>query len=245
MDNLRGLVRYIIGLIAVATILTSCQEKFQKKLHEPWSDSRNVLVIDAYHQNTLDWQQLSQATRVVGIIHKATQGFSIDPQYHVRKTEAKKRGYLWGSYHLGVSGDPEKQAEFYLRTIQPNKDEVLALDLESVKGSRYMSIAEAERFIQRIYKKTGRYPLVYGNHRVIAEISKQGSESVFSQTPLWYARFRKNIPDFPGGTWPSYTLWQFSSELNVQIRIPGTRKDIDVNIFYGTRDDIKKHWPFS
>ena len=41
--------------------------------------------------------------------HKSTIGTSrLDPGYLKRKEEALRRGYLWGSYHWGVTGNPEK-----------------------------------------------------------------------------------------------------------------------------------------
>ena len=87
--------------------------------------------------------------------------------------------------------------------------------------------------------------MVYGNHDTIQRISEEAADVVFGECPLWYARFRKRIPDFPNGVWTTYTLWQFSSEYNVQIRLAGTKKDIDVNVYPGTTDELRRAWPFS
>lgn len=211
--------------------------------HAPWRHPERPLVIDAYWDNPIEWGKLAAEGRVAGMIHKASEGFRADLKYGERKAEALRRGYLWGSYHLGVRGEPEKQADFYLRAARPGPNEVIALDLEDVEAA--MTIAEAVRFIHRIHDRTGRYPLVYGNHSTIERISAEASESVFEQTPLWYARFRENIPDFPRGVWSQYTLWQFSSEYKVQVRIAGTRKDIDVNVYPGTHEELRRAWPFS
>src|SRR4029079_13426049 len=125
--------------------------------------------------------------------------------------EAKRRGYLWGSYHLGRPGNPVRQADFYLESLWPAAVEALDLDIESLNASTDMSLDDARRFIERIHEKTGRYPLVYGNDAVIRAISARfGKDEVFSKTSLWYARFRREIPNFPKGTWGTYTLWQFS-----------------------------------
>jgi GH25 family lysozyme M1 (1,4-beta-N-acetylmuramidase) len=95
--------------------------------------------------------------------------------------------------------------------------------------------------------------MVYGNDAVIRKISTGfGRDEVFSKTRLWYARFRREIPNFPRGTWETYTLWQFSSEINCTpakpddclIRVPGTKTDMDVNVFHGTVDELKAQWPF-
>jgi GH25 family lysozyme M1 (1,4-beta-N-acetylmuramidase) len=201
------------------------------------------LIIDAYWDNPIDWEKLATETRVIGVIHKASEGFRADHKYAERKAEALRRGYLWGSYHLGIRGNPEKQADFYLQTARPGANEVMALDMEDI--DTHMTIPEAVRFIRRIHAKTGRYPLVYGNHDTIQRISTETGETVFRDTPLWYARFRESIPDFPTGIWSNYTLWQFSSEYKVQVRIAGTRKDIDVSVYPGTHDELRRAWPFS
>jgi GH25 family lysozyme M1 (1,4-beta-N-acetylmuramidase) len=129
----------------------------------------------------------------------------------------------------------------------------MALDIESLNTNTDMSVPNARRFLQRVQEKTGRLPMLYGNDAVIRKISTSlGKDEVFSKTRLWYARFRQEIPNFPRGTWDTYTLWQFSSEINCTparpdgclIRVPGTKTDMDINVFHGTTDELKAQWPF-
>ncbi|MBV8857806.1 MAG: glycoside hydrolase family 25 protein [Acidobacteria bacterium] len=202
----------------------------------------------------MDWDRLSTDSRVVAIIHQATKGSHRDTEYARRKGEAKRRGYKWGSYHLGLPGDPVAQADFYLSTAKPEEDEVMALDIEGLNPRKDMSLGDARRFILRVKEKTGRYPLLYANDDVAREVSRSyGRDEVFSKTLLWYARFRKNIPDFPKGTWDTYKLWQFSSEINCDednqsaclYRAPGTAHDMDVDVYNGSIDKLRRDWPFS
>src|SRR5262245_59072059 len=89
------------------------------EFQRPWDDPKTALVIDPYYANTIDWDKLKTEPRIVAIIHKATIGASkLDPAYFTRKEEAKKRGYLWGSYHWGVSRNPEEQADY----LNPRKN---------------------------------------------------------------------------------------------------------------------------
>ena len=77
----------------------------------PWQDPKATLIIDPFHANTIEWEKLATEPRVVAVVHKATSGTrSVDSAYFERKLEAKKRGYLWGSYHFGVTGNPVEQA---------------------------------------------------------------------------------------------------------------------------------------
>ena len=220
---------------------------------EPWKNPSVALAIDPYEKNEIVWDELARDTRVVAIIHRATIGDRADRLYDERKIEAKKRGYKWGAYHLGRPGDAIKQADFFLETVQPDKDDLIALDLESTDATKDMSLKDARSFIKRIKEKTGRYPLVYANNEVTKAISEQfGADEIFAKTRLWYARFKRNVTDFPRGTWTTYTLWQFSSEQNCSpanraaclYTVPGTEYDMDVDVFNGTIAELKSMWPF-
>ena len=91
----------------------------------------------------------------------------------------------------------------------------MALDIEGLDTTKYMSIKNAQLFVEYIFSKTGRYPLVYCNNSVFDQISKTYSDtSVFSKCGLWYARFVKDIPAFRTSVWNEYSLWQFSCEIN-------------------------------
>ncbi len=221
--------------------------EFQK----PWKNNNMAIVIDPYEENPINWEQLATDKRVAGIIHRATVGYRVDKKYFERRNEAKNRGYKWGSYHLGKPGDPIKQANFYLKTIESPKDEILALDIESLNPNESMTLDDARVFINHIKEKIGRYPLLYGNRLVINAITEQyGKDGTFSKAPLWYARYKATVMDFPVGTWESYTFWQFSCEINCNSKelenclylVPGTKSDMDINVFNGSVDDLRKNW---
>ena len=240
----------LIASLCAASITAFAQSP---EFSEPWKNPNIAIAIDPYERNEIDWEQLATDTRVVAIIHRATIGDRVDAKYAERKIEAKRRGYKWGAYHLGKAGDPIKQADFFLETVKPGKDDLIALDLEGTDATKDMSLDEARAFIKRIKKRTGRYPLIYANHQVTKAISEQfGADDVFAKTRLWYARFKRNVTDFPQGTWKTYALWQFSSEVNCSptdrsecsYTVPGTDYDMDVDVYNGTIEELRKKWPF-
>ncbi len=243
-------------LLLISLLLSSCSLTASAQIPEftePWKNPNIALAIDPYERNDIDWDRLARDRRVVAIIHRATLGDRADRKYAERRDEAKRRGYKWGAYHFGRPGDPIKQADFFLKTVKPAADELIALDLESVDEKKDMSLAEARVFIKRIKEKTGRYPLIYANNEVTKAISeKYGADDLFSKTLLWYARFKRNVTDFPLGTWTSYTIWQFSSEQNCSpanrpaclYTVPGTEYDMDVDVFNGTVEELRSKWPF-
>jgi lysozyme len=220
---------------------------------EPWKNPNVAIAIDPFEGNDINWDKLATDTRVVAIIHRATIGDRADRKYAERRDEAKQRGYKWGAYHYGKPGDPIKQADFFLNTVRPTGDDFIALDLESTDASKHMSFDEARVFISRIKQKTGRYPFVYANNEVSKAITdKYGADDIFAKTRLWYARFKRNVTDFPAGTWRSYTIWQFSSEQNCSpanrpaclYTVPGTEYDMDVDVYNGTIEELRSKWPF-
>ncbi len=235
-------MRYGLVIILLTLIIDANAAEF----HRPWDDLNVPLIIDPYYGNSIDWNKLKTEPRVVAIIHKATIGTNkIDPGYFVRKTEAKNRGYLWGSYHWGLAGNPEKQADYYIDTVKPANDELIALDLEDATSTKLMNADEAIIFIKRVKERTGRYPVLYTNHESAKLISEKYKDTEFANTPLWYARFKTTITDFPSDIWSTYVLWQFSSEIAAQKAVPGTRADMDINVYNGTIDELKANWPLT
>ncbi|HYV25603.1 MAG TPA: glycoside hydrolase family 25 protein [Pyrinomonadaceae bacterium] len=248
--------RLFVKSLMVATFALAANSHFAQspEFNEPWKNPNVALVIDPFEGNDIDWEKLATDKRVIAIIHRATIGDRADKKYAERKIEAKKRGYKWGAYHYGKPGDPIKQADFFLATVKPEPDDLMALDLESTDFDKHMSFDEARAFIKHIKEETGRFPIVYANNLVTKAIGEEAApDDVFAKTHLWYARFRRSVNDFPAGTWKTYTLWQFSSEMNCTATnrasclytVPGTEYDMDVDVFNGTIDELKKTWPFA
>lgn len=224
------------------------------EFNEPWKNPNVALAIDPFEGNDIDWDKLATDKRVVAIIHRATIGNRVDQKYAERKIEAKKRGYKWGAYHVGKPGNGLAQADFFLEAIKPDADDLLALDLESTDSEKYISFEDARVFVNRIKEKTGRYPIIYANNFVINAINQQAfEEDVLPRTLLWYARFKSTVTDFPNGVWTRYTFWQFSSEINCLpnnrdaclYTVPGTAYDMDVDVFNGTIEELKRKWPLN
>lgn len=246
-------MRSMITLLLTVVLLACAAFAQSPEFSEPWKNPKIALAIDPFEGNDIDWDQLATDKRVVAIIHRATIGDRADRKYAERRDEAKKRGYKWGAYHFARAGDPIKQADFFLNTVKPAADELMALDLESVDSTKHMSFDDARIFIKRIKEKTGRYPFVYANNQVLKAISDQyGADDVFAKTRLWYARFKRNVTDFSPATWTTYTIWQFSSEQNCSAAnrsaclytVPGTEYDMDVDVYNGTIEELRSNWPF-
>ncbi|MBC99256.1 MAG: hypothetical protein CME63_16050 [Halobacteriovoraceae bacterium] len=224
-------------------------ETIRESFFSPWNKGGSTIVIDAYQGNSIDWNQMASDNNMVGVIHRSSIGLRVDTKYESRKNIAKSRGYLWGAYHLGYRGDTIKQADLFLDLIDGEQDTLMILDLEDTANGRFMSIDEAVVFMEYVYNKTGRIPVVYANHSTTIKLNQRvAAHPLFQQAKLWYARFKSNVTDFPFGIWNNYFLWQFSSEINCNstgsclYNVPGTRYDMDVNVFYGSRGELESRW---
>ena len=252
-ERFRALLFPLLFLCSALVVAAQAGNEFNR----PWENPQNAIVIDAFHGNSIDFTKLQTDPRIAGILHKATEGTGVvDSKYAQRRVHAKQLGYKWGSYHLLRKGNPISQAKFYLKIVgNRNHDEIIAVDVECTVNSpcdveKYrVSAFEVKAFIRFIQQKTGRMPVFYGNQTVVSDLSEAYSgDEMLKKLPLWYARFKSRVNDFPNGIWKSYTFWQFSSEINCRkdekcfYRAPGTLSDMDINVFNGSVAKLKESW---
>lgn len=244
---------------ALAILLVGYTPFASAEDREPWKDSRNALVIDAYEMNIIEWDKLVKNKRVAAFISKASDGlpevfdcsrphkgdttahcktmwrkYAVSRElYQTRRMLARANGLLWGAYHLARPGNPVDQANHFLDYAEPSADELMVLDIESLDSDKFMSLDDAEIFARQIKARTGRYPVLYTNHDTARHIAvRRDQYRLLSRLPLWYARYKPEIKGvFPMGNWDSYFLWQFSSAANCGSKSCPMRIE-------GTLDDI-------
>lgn len=242
------------------------------EFNQPWRSANSAIVLDAYEYTQLDWTKLPNNKRLAAFINKASDGLA--PKYRcggdkhcrlkwrrysatkelyiTRKVLAKTQGLKWGAYHLARPGNPIKQAQHFLQFTKPDKDDLLALDIEHNDPAKWMSLKDAEIFARYVKARVGRYPVLYTNHATSKFIADNRAKyPLLSRLNLWYARYKPSIPNvFPMGNWPSYTIWQFSSMANCNKksclrRINGADDWIDVNVVALSPAELRKQWPFA
>jgi GH25 family lysozyme M1 (1,4-beta-N-acetylmuramidase) len=234
-------MRYLLHLVAAASLLVSAEGLAQAGDRGPWTDPALPLVIDAYELNAIDWQALLTDKRIAGFIHKASDGlpesytcrgkhggdslahcktmwrkYAVSRElYQTRRLVARSAGLLWGAYHLARPGNPIDQANHFIDYAQPADTDLMVLDIEDLSRN-FMSLNDAEVFVRHIKTRVGRYPILYTNHNVAEYIAARSRDyPLLSRLPIWYARFRPEVSGvFPIGGWPNYFLWQFASGAN-------------------------------
>lgn len=240
-------MKLVIYLASILLMTFATTALAQDPNDRPWQSPATILILDPYQDNAIDWDKLAGDKAVKAMIHRAYFGLVPDKKYAVRAQKAKQQGLYVGLYLLGRPGDPIKQADALIAAGAETGAKLLALDIENLDPNRSMTPDNAIIFIKRIFEKTGRYPAVYTNFSTYKFISQHyKSDSIFSKTPLWIARFRNvlGMDDFK--IWKDYTIWQFQSEINCKAgeaclrRVPGTASDMDVNVFRGSAEDLAK-----
>jgi hypothetical protein len=148
-----------------------------------------------------------------------------------------------------MKGNTIAQADLFLSKVANDPKTLMVLDLEDTSNGTFMTINESIVFMEHVYEKTGRIPVVYANQATVKALNKKVKDHpVLQQSKLWYARFTSKVTDFPKGIWNGYFLWQFSSELNCSTtgsclyNVPGTKADMDVNVFFGSSSDLASQW---
>nr|WP_236952112.1 glycoside hydrolase family 25 protein [Mesorhizobium loti] len=261
--------------IALAAMMALISASKASDFSEPWKNADRALVIDAYEYNSIDWAQLATDKRIAAFINKASDG--IPPPYfcfgsdtdvklckalwkrhavtrelfQTRRVVAKALGLKWGAYHLARPGNPVEQANNFLDFADPAPDDLMALDIEGIDPSQWMSLDDAEEFVRQVHRRIGRFPVLYTNGKTAQYIADNRYKyRLLSRLPLWYARYKPDIDvHFPMGNWQGYALWQFSAQANCgrfrcPYRVAGTPNDIDVNVVPADAAMLRQQWPF-
>ncbi len=263
--------------LSVATALLSPQTAAaESAFYRPWAAKHRAIVLDAYERNIIDLTEISKDKRIVGLIHKGSDGlppvygcksaanttelelckkdwkvYAVSKElYRTRRALAKALGMKWGAYHLGRPGNPIDQANHFIDFADPQPDELMAIDIEDVGSGTYISLKDAQEFSNHIFRRLGRYPVLYVNGSTAKLIAEQRDEyPLLSRLHLWYARYKPTIDQHFGiGNWDKYSLWQFSSQVNCganscPYRVSGAENDIDVNVADMSVGELQKAWP--
>jgi len=192
------------------------------------------IVVDLSHyQPTPDWQKL-KAAGVVGVILKCTDGAGyVDPTFASRYDAAIAAGLAVSTYHFLRPGNIQTQMNFYLNTLKPRNGERLCLDHEDA-GVTLKELEQAVAYLQTDSRDI--QVTVYSGH-LIKDQLRDGYSDVLAMTSLWIAQYTSaNAPSWPIGTWPDWTLWQYTDKATVS----GISGPVDGNKFNGSAENCGK-----
>jgi lysozyme len=114
-----------------------------------------------------NWQRGIDLSRVPCdfVIVKSTEGMTyVDPCCDGFVQQAIGLGKLWGFYHYVTGGDPEAEADFWVRqTSGYFRAGIPCVDWESGGNRAWGDVDYLRRFVQRVIDKTGVKPLIYAS----------------------------------------------------------------------------------
>ncbi len=173
-------------------------------------------IIDVDHTAiTLGTLAAAKAAGLAAIIAKCSEGKDfVDPSYSTWRTNAKVHDVLFGAYHFGTNScDGAKQADWFLAHALTGPGDLLVLDWEWNPHHEVgdMTLANAEAFVQRVFEKTGRYPVVYTSRSFAVHDRMPEPDSVLSRCPLWVCWYGEGPPHLPISPWRDYLLWQYTN----------------------------------
>ncbi|HWT02948.1 MAG TPA: GH25 family lysozyme [Pyrinomonadaceae bacterium] len=213
----------------------------QPKNYNP-GDIRGIDV--SHYQGTINWQKVAASNVVFGIA-KATDGLGLKDTHFTDNYEGmRSNGILRGAYHFfRPKLDAKAQADSFLHVVKQLKPGDLppALDVESDGGKPASVIIKGIRtWIDEVEKALGRTPMIYTGG--FFWNSKVAGTDEFAENPLWVAHYTsKPKPNMPKG-FPAYAIWQFTSKGGAAVSgiNTGPGKDLDLDRFNGTMDDLRK-----
>jgi lysozyme len=196
---------------------------------------KDPCVIDLSHHNpTPNWATLVQ-NGVIGIIHKATESTSyVDDQLFKRARPAMDAGLLWSTYHFLRPGNMATQMEHYLGTIDPVEGERICLDHEDA-GVSLGALKDAVECV--LDMRPDLQIAIYSGHVIEEQLGSSRDACLAENTSLWTCQYTTAAaPSWPTGTWPAWSLWQYSDRVSV----PGISQPVDGNRWNGDEASLRK-----
>lgn len=185
-------------------------------------------IIDLFHGNIISnpaaLKTAVAAKAITAILHKATEGTTfVDPAYTARSNEYGQL-VTFGATHMLSADDPIAQAEFFLKTVNPQGTTPLAVDVEA-NGTP----AQALVFAAHVKARTGKECMIYTRAGYWGDASAGNG-------PLWISS-QQTPPVLPS----KYATWALQQ--HTQSTIPGIDGLVDRDQFNGDALALTSFWP--
>lgn len=236
------LILSAVLMTAVVSILVICKKV---KITPVFADRFEVTGVDVSHyQGTIDWEKLAGQNLDFAFM-KATEGSSyIDECFYDNWKEAEKTDLCIGAYHFfSFDSDGGKQAQFYIDTVgdltgkmAPAVDVEYYGDKESNPPPKDEVVRQLSKMLDTLEEHYQIKPVIYTTYTVYNRYIKDE----FEEYPLWI----RNVyypPLFSLGN--KWTFWQYT-DTAVLDGYKGTEKYIDMDVFRGTREELRETLAF-
>ena len=216
-----------------------------------------------YHSQRLNGVDISGWNRGINIagldadfvIIKATEGVHgtiYNPYYASWADQSLALGKMVGFYHYANGGSAIAEADSFYEAIKGYRGRAIAcLDWEGQGNPTFNSgqdVAWCKTFLDRLRSRFGGTPFIYTSKSVT---NSYDWSSVAGSYPLWGAQYASNNPVYgyqsdpwqsssKWGAWGRFpTIFQYSG--NGKLARNGGSGSLDLNLFYGSRDDWRHY----
>jgi lysozyme len=193
-----------------------------------------VICVDLSHyQRGFNFQEFKDSGGL-GVILKASEGSSRDPDYSTFWDQAMDAKLAIASYHFLRQGNMNAQAKFFLNVVKPRQGERVVADYE-IAG---ITVDDLVSFLQTIHTSRPDLQLtVYSGHLIKEQLGATRNDWLAQNTSLWIAQFTTQAkPSWPTATWPTWSLWQHTDSGTV----PGYNSPLDCDRFHGSDKNFLK-----
>lgn len=192
-----------------------------------------------YARAPIDWQAVAASGKRFAIV-KATEGDDYTNEHFASdRIDARSEGLIVGAYHFlrweRGAPTPEAQAEHFARVVGDASGEIVACDLEWIRGEKRPAgeIVDCTlRFLARVETQLGRWPMIYTGPsfwRWCLAPARGTSELDLTSWPLWIVDYTptagKPDPMVGAPEW-AWSIWQTTGRGSC----PGVSGKCDLNI---------------
>ncbi len=194
----------------------------------------------SHHNGDIDYRAVKEAGHRFVFIKATQDNDFVDPMFPTNLARARDAGLAAGAYHFfDYTLDGREQADHFLDRVESvgGIDDALppVVDVEcwAPIGSSIQVVATARLrdFVERVYERTGRMPLVYTSVFMWREVV--GNAEGFEDLPMWAACWGCELPISIAPGWDDWVFWQEGLT-----RIPGVGR-LDGNYFAGSQKELK------
>ena len=209
-------VTVLTVLTCIVFVVVSCHKSNSDKPYEGFAFGIDV----SQYNGPIDWPKVrtQDKTRdpIRFVIIRSTVGVDRDSRYEYNYTEAKKNGFIVGSYHYYRPNENSSlQFENFKKTIHLEKGDILpVVDIEAASTVQSMASLKVglRNFVNLVEKEYGVKPIIYSKLSMWRDYLADD----FSDCKLWVAaystsrrtddvvrnadihQFTKEIRDIPG-----------------------------------------------
>lgn len=170
---------------------------------------------------------------MVGLFPRTTFQNQIDPLWSETATRALDAGLVVSARHrLYRNPSVAEQFDLFARTAEAVssgcQDFIIALNCEDDPTWQ-----QAQDFAQRCVDRWGEWPVAY---YACPWLSRVGNPTIPAQQVFWFSRYASTPDPLCGGrTTLKGQMWQYTQSGEC----PGVNPPVDLNWFYGTREELE------